>query len=719
MTFNFTIKEFIIGNGTPTLQFYKRGFNLDGTGSTPSWQDIILSGNTALTLTNALADGLNYVKLFGGTEQRNLPSGYTQVEYLESSGTQYIDTGVVPTKNTKIEIRNIQKSTDTSFGVAGQLYAFNTGGNNYYSFGGAPNAGTFTGAYLINLDATIVMSKDDGLVINGQQVVAFSDVSDFTTDLTFWLFARNNTTESYKMGTQRTYYFKMWNNGALIRNLIPCKRNSDNVLGMYDTVTDTFLTNAGTGTFTAGSDVTTPSPDTPIDIVCNNGVIKYGRQGKNLISTASQYVLLGQYTDASGNVINSSVNFQTKKFPCKPNTTYTASVSQSVTMLRVCVYNSSGTFVQRYNTQVSDGVKTITFTTGASVTQFNIGAQISSSDTTQAMIDDINWQIEQGSSATSYEPYSPASIYTDGTTETVEVTGKNLFDKNDILDANSTILADGSIISAAGVNVSNYIPVMSNTTYTYSSTSSGPSYNKCLVCYDLNKQYLTSIADTSGSPTGAFSITGTTSANTAYVRCACATTQLDTAQLEQGSTATTYEPYFNGGNATAEMLLKVETYQDIQSVLDGEVTRNVGIKVLDGTEDWNLSTNQQRFYLPINEAKKMPSYITPSVCTHLAFQNVLFGDLTIGYTLNTTNNIVYLQVSINNFSFSTVNDFKSWLADQYANGTPVIIVYPLATATTETVTGQPLTTQAGTNIVEITQASIDNLGLEVSYKGTV
>jgi hypothetical protein len=47
------------------------------------------------------------------------------------------------------------------------------------------------------------------------------------------------------------------------------------------------------------------------------------------------------------------------------------------------------------------------------------------------------------------------------------------------------------------------------------------------------------------------------------------------------------------------------------------------------------------------------------------------------------------------------------------------VVYPLATPTTETVTGQTLHIQAGTNIVEITQASIDNLGLEVSYKGTI
>ena len=92
MSFNFTVEQFKLGSGTgtPSLQFYKRGFDIGGSGSSPSWQDIVLSGNGSLTLTNAKADGLNYLKLFGGTEQRNLPEGYTQLEYLQSDGTQEI-----------------------------------------------------------------------------------------------------------------------------------------------------------------------------------------------------------------------------------------------------------------------------------------------------------------------------------------------------------------------------------------------------------------------------------------------------------------------------------------------------------------------------------------------------------------------------------------------------------------------------------------------------
>ena len=52
------------------------------------------------------------------------------------------------------------------------------------------------------------------------------------------------------------YSFKIYNSESeLIHNLVPVKRNSYDELGLYDLKTNTFYTNAGTGTFTAGSDI--------------------------------------------------------------------------------------------------------------------------------------------------------------------------------------------------------------------------------------------------------------------------------------------------------------------------------------------------------------------------------------------------------------------------------------------------------------------------------
>jgi hypothetical protein len=50
--------------------------------------------------------------------------------------------------------------------------------------------------------------------------------------------------------------------------------------------------------------------------------------------------------------------------------------------------------------------------------------------------------------------------------------------------------------------------------------------------------------------------------------------------------------------------------------------------------------------------------------------------------------------------------------------TPVIVIYPLATATTETVAGQTMNIPDWSSTIEITQASIENLPLYAKYKAT-
>ena len=67
---------------------------------------------------------------------------------------------------------------------------------------------------------------------------------------------------------------------------------------------------------------------------------------------------------------------------------------------------------------------------------------------------------------------------------------------------------------------------------------------------------------------------------------------------------------------------------------------------------------------------------------------------------------------------TSLEAWEQYLADQYAAGTPVIVVYPLATPTAESVAGQTLQVADGDNILEITQASLPDLELEAKYKKT-
>ena len=53
----------------------------------------------------------------------------------------------------------------------------------------------------------------------------------------------------------RMYYWKMIENGIVMRHMIPCYRKYDSVIGMFDLIGRRFYTNAGSGTFTKGANI--------------------------------------------------------------------------------------------------------------------------------------------------------------------------------------------------------------------------------------------------------------------------------------------------------------------------------------------------------------------------------------------------------------------------------------------------------------------------------
>ncbi|MBP5794934.1 MAG: hypothetical protein J6W41_02870, partial [Alphaproteobacteria bacterium] len=76
---------------------------------------------------------------------------------------------------------------------------------------------------------------------------------NFTSRYHLFLFAvSRNGVDPIAVSNVRLKYFKWYRNDELIHEYIPAKRNSDGVIGLYDTVNNRFYTNAGTGTFIAG-----------------------------------------------------------------------------------------------------------------------------------------------------------------------------------------------------------------------------------------------------------------------------------------------------------------------------------------------------------------------------------------------------------------------------------------------------------------------------------
>lgn len=172
--------------------------------------------------------------------------------------------------------------------------------------------------------------------------------------------------------------------------------------------------------------------------------------------------------------------------------------------------------------------------------------------------------------------------------------------------------------------------------------------------------------------------------------------------LNLGSTALPYEPYVQ---------------PTLSNIYLGEVetTRKIKKLVLDGTENW--SVDSEYLYMSIATFGIGRPY-SSVICTHAQHS-----------TINNTGKALFMKIS--DFSpISSVTDFKTYLQQQYAAGTPVIIWYVLAEPTTgivneplrkigdyaDTVSGITIPTIAGTNTIDV-DTTLKPSEVSVNYKG--
>ncbi len=178
---------------------------------------------------------------------------YTELAYLESTGTQYIDTKIIPTINSKIMLKGVQDATDCAlFGVSDVFYCFDNSNMTYYSLAG--KNGSFS--YRIGgKEIELIMSKEDGVIINGTTYADLSSVSTtIVANYSVVLFGRrsNSSGSVAKLGQNRLYYCKVWDGDTLVRDFIPVL-DMDDVPCMFDKVSGEFFYNQGTGAFQYGT----------------------------------------------------------------------------------------------------------------------------------------------------------------------------------------------------------------------------------------------------------------------------------------------------------------------------------------------------------------------------------------------------------------------------------------------------------------------------------
>lgn len=210
--------------------------------------------------------GIERYPTFTSRPYVGLPDGYTQLQYIESHGTEYIDTGFKPNQNTRVvaDVEFLTNPVDNDFfGARSEdeegmptlpdefSIWFNVTNNRFEDSYGSLKSVDISVGYLGR--HTIDKNKN---VTSVDSTSITHDAQTFSTPYTIYVFCTNSEGAPYNETNTigRLYSFRIYSssedgNDLLIRNFIPVK-NPDGEYGLYDLVDGKFYSNAGTGAFT-------------------------------------------------------------------------------------------------------------------------------------------------------------------------------------------------------------------------------------------------------------------------------------------------------------------------------------------------------------------------------------------------------------------------------------------------------------------------------------
>lgn len=187
-------------------------------------------------------------------QKSKLPFEYQEVEYIESTGTQFINTGFKPDEHSKMYLDFYPtKSQSTCYagcrnGESGSKFTINSGSGAKNQYGGLGDSGNVTvGAFRV---ARHTETIENGVFTydGAETIVSSTKIGTMTARYTVYLFACN-TNGATLQSSCRIYSCKIWDDGVLVFDFVPCCRKSDGEPGMYNLVTKKFFTNAGSGEF--------------------------------------------------------------------------------------------------------------------------------------------------------------------------------------------------------------------------------------------------------------------------------------------------------------------------------------------------------------------------------------------------------------------------------------------------------------------------------------
>lgn len=187
---------------------------------------------------------------------RNLPEGYTQREYIESTGAQRLNTGFVPNQNTRV-VADFQFTTTPTahWGVFGARSSQNDGffvfGYNATAFRTDYNATKTFFSTAIGATERLVVDKNKNVTtLNGETIT--ETAGTFSAGCTLYLDTINTAGDfGTNTGALKRWSTQIYDNGTLVRDYVPCT-DSSGIAGLYDMVHGTFTGSETDTPFVAG-----------------------------------------------------------------------------------------------------------------------------------------------------------------------------------------------------------------------------------------------------------------------------------------------------------------------------------------------------------------------------------------------------------------------------------------------------------------------------------
>lgn len=190
-----------------------------------------------------------------------------EVEYLESTGMQWIDTGIYGTLDTVAKFRACATAADALYPVFGSRVNYRT--NAFAVYNGSDVGYKFTVAfdnvysqgYSVSSVSSVTSDWHDFTIGEVMAIDSWSanigniGATQFTTPNTMLLFAWNQN-GTIMTGKYKVSYLQIYSNGVLVRDMIPVRVGMEGA--MYDRVSKKLFRNAGTGSFVTGPDVAVP-----------------------------------------------------------------------------------------------------------------------------------------------------------------------------------------------------------------------------------------------------------------------------------------------------------------------------------------------------------------------------------------------------------------------------------------------------------------------------